>query len=126
MIKVTRWSPDTCGCKIEYEWDTELDGLQRVHTWVNTVRTCAAHTAHSGPPLYVVVHEENTRKNWMLGILEASFPEMPKGGEQYAWSFDADRVLHVQLPKGTTGTQRNQMKAAADIQFGPGLVVLDG
>ena len=38
-VKTTRWSPDTCGCVLEYSWDDALPQEARVHVYADTVRT---------------------------------------------------------------------------------------
>ena len=63
-IQITRWSPDTCDCIIEYEWDDSIPQDQRTHTLSNYVRKCAAHsTLASDTTRYQTVIEENPRKN---------------------------------------------------------------
>jgi hypothetical protein len=44
MIKYTLWSPDTCGCQIEYSWDDSIDVKDRVHTCVSIRKKCEKHT----------------------------------------------------------------------------------
>lgn len=34
MLKTTTWRPSTCGCVLEYEWDTELSEDKRTHKFV--------------------------------------------------------------------------------------------
>lgn len=53
MINVTQWQPDTCDCKILFEWDTEVPQEERVHTAIathvledgsiNEARVCSIH-----------------------------------------------------------------------------------
>lgn len=35
MKKITRWSLDTCGCVVEYSWDSETKEELRGHTIVS-------------------------------------------------------------------------------------------
>lgn len=41
---LTRWRPDTCGCVIEYEWDSDDAEETRVHTPVK-IDACPDHPA---------------------------------------------------------------------------------
>ena len=34
-MKITRWSPSTCKCVIDYEWDRDLSEDQRTHKFVS-------------------------------------------------------------------------------------------
>lgn len=43
MLTVTRWSPDTCACVIEYEWDTETTEDNRIHKF-HRVEKCSEHS----------------------------------------------------------------------------------
>jgi hypothetical protein len=66
-IQTTRWSPDTCGCVIEYSWDSDVAPEARVHTFKKTVEVCPAHAAHKDLNThYSTVLEENRRKNYTL------------------------------------------------------------
>lgn len=77
VIKITRWSPDTCGCTIDYEWDTEVPASERIHTLKEFIKICNKHrpsntissnniteSVHQHSiTLYEQVVEENRRKN---------------------------------------------------------------
>ncbi len=43
MRQITRWSPDTCSCVIEYEWDDAVDPSVRIHTVYNILSACHGH-----------------------------------------------------------------------------------
>lgn len=64
--KITRWSPDTCDCVLEYEWDTEDELDSREHTFKNSVKECSAHSEVSLEKKYPVVLSENRTKNKIL------------------------------------------------------------
>jgi hypothetical protein len=119
MIRVTRWSPDTCGCVVEYEWDDEANPETRTHAFKAGTR-CSLHAAAPGDHL-AVVQEENTRKN--LAILIAQSVRTGLRAEDVVWSFDGTRRFVMTVP-GATNQQKNQMRSAADLQFGPGKVVI--
>lgn len=73
-LKLTRWSPDTCGCRIEYAWDPALPVVQRVHIPVS-VDPCERHAHLSEQAqrratpsmgheeIYAAVLAENQAKN---------------------------------------------------------------
>lgn len=44
MIQITRWSPDTCKCILEYQWDDVIPEDEREHTVYNIVSACSEHT----------------------------------------------------------------------------------
>ena len=63
---VTRWSPDTCGCQLEYEWDDNDPPERRSHNLFDFVHRCPAHSASliaDDSEGYNAVKDENTRKN---------------------------------------------------------------
>lgn len=107
MINTTRWRPDTCGCEIEYTWDTEASEEDRVHTVSNITKACDAHKNHPIETHFEKVVEENTSKNQVLSAILENYPELTvsdenggkklKQGVEYKWSFDKDRKLQVEL-----------------------------
>lgn len=119
--KTTRWRPDTCGCIVEYKWDTEVAPEARTHTYSRTIATCPEHAALAGNALYTEVVSENRRKNLVLGIAQGIDSAITDEG--YKWSFDANRVLQASF-SGTTPVTRQQIQDACDLQFGPNRVVV--
>lgn len=114
MKKLTRWSPDTCGCVIDYEWDDTQAEDVRVHTAVRTVKRCLAHQADTDVALhYSKALEENQRKNKALQKLLESCPKSMKRetkivgsnvpGEDFitppVWRFNENRDLEIDLPE---------------------------
>lgn len=63
VIKTTTWSPDTCNCVLEYEWDDSADPNTRTHTLSKFIKKCSAHLALADVSGYGVITEENPRKN---------------------------------------------------------------
>lgn len=122
-IKTTRWSPDTCGCSFDYQWDNQQSPDVRTHTFSNVVKRCPEHAALSGVALYDAVLTENQTKNILLGI--AIGVESTITDESYRWSYDGARVLQVEFVGLTpNGARRTAIQNAADIQFGPGKVAI--
>ncbi len=114
MIRVTRWSPDTCGCVLEYEWDDAQDENTRQVMFKRVVKRCSSHSLLSGVDVYNEVVSENTRKNIVLAEAQKVFPELIP--ENYNWSFDKDRKLKV----GFLGVaiDKKQLQDLTDSKFG--------
>lgn len=116
MKHITRWSPDTCDCIIEYEWDDSVPAEERVHTPTTIVKACSAHVIVGGPTnaahgVFSQVHEENTRKNKALNEVLEALPDSEKikesdvEGNQISkfkiepkWRFDENRHVEIELP----------------------------
>lgn len=113
MIKTTRWSPDTCECVIEFDWDSETNGDNRVHTISNVINTCDAHKKHAGDMAshFGDILLENQTKNKSYAKIIETMPEVCreriqedgtvvrelKPDKGFVWSFDKDRKLVVNL-----------------------------
>ena len=138
-IKTTRYSPDTCGCVIEYSWDDTLSETNRVHTLSNYVTKCSAHSIlATDQDRWNAVFEENPRKNNALkGCLDngpaALFDTIDgtrqlKGNITYNWSWSGtapNRVLTISFTGITLTTQqRNTLQTALNTLFGVGKVVI--
>jgi hypothetical protein len=62
---MTRWSPDTCSCVVEYDSD---DGGKTIrHT--ASISTCRKHARHAGQAHLDAVHQHNRSKNEVLNHL---------------------------------------------------------
>lgn len=119
-VRTTRWSPDTCPCIVEFSWDDSVSADARTHSYHDTVQTCPEHGALAGSALFDTVFSENRRKNVTLFLaqqIEASIT-----GEDFLWLFDSERVLEVNFGERLTAVQKQELQAACNIQFGPGLV----
>ncbi len=79
MKNITRWSPDTCGCVLEYEWDTEASNDDREHTFVSMVKVCPDHEGLDKDHIhYGHVVAENTTKNRVHTALHERIPRLQK------------------------------------------------
>ena len=151
MIRTTRWSPDTCGCILEYSWDDAQAENVRVHTPSSIVKACPAHlaTAANAVAHYNDVLGENLRKNQAfdvaraaLNIQEPSQTELAEAGlgvvspnllayrkllGSFGFSFDAQRKLHVTVSGllSLTAAQKANFQTALDTKFGAGKAVAD-
>jgi hypothetical protein len=135
-----RWSPDTCDCVIEYEFDADLDESSRTHTGNKVVKDCPEHSGLGTPSSFFnAILDENQRKNITrqdllenVGDLAESLPDGGldfKNGISFSFSWtgsDADRVLHIQISGYTlTAPQRTTVQTILDGRFGAGKVVID-
>lgn len=117
MKRITRWSPDTCGCILEYEWDDAQDENTRTHSFKRIIKTCPEHAVLAGKPHYDQVLSENTRKNIGLNIIQKNHPEVTD--DNYLWWFDKGRILQVSLVGITLGTAKGEkLQSDFDKQFG--------
>lgn len=141
-MNTTRWSPDTCNCIIDYEWDDSLPNDLITMTPVNIVNVCSDH--QKLPPnitlvdFYNVLMEENPRKN-------ASFQHILDNGPSslydivnntrvlkkdvsfvFNWSGTApNRTLNITVQGvSLTTNQKNVAQTALNNRFGVGKVVV--
>lgn len=139
-IQVTRWSPDTCDCVIDYEWDKDLDASVRVHTGKNIIKDCPDHSDLGNPQdFYNAILDENQRKNKtqqellenfvMLRDTDADGNFTFKQGIDisYFWTgTNDDRVLHLSVVGLTLTTQQKTIvQNILDNKFGEGKVLIE-
>src|ERR1041384_5092005 len=75
------WSPDTCDCSIEFEFDDAVSANERVHIGKRIIKRCPAHQPEHFTDChdhYNSVLSENQRKNILLGKLIEAHPEISK------------------------------------------------
>jgi ABC-type transporter MlaC component len=148
-IHVTRWSPDTCDCIIEYEWDDSAPPENRQHNLSNYVRTCTFHQSlATDSTKYSTVVDENTRKNHTLGLALDNGPaslfdesndtdndgntvtvRTLKRSITFNWSWTgtgASRVLNVTfIGISLTNQQKNTIRNILNNRFGIGKVIIN-
>lgn len=129
MKHTTRWSPDTCDCVLEYEWDDVVPESERTHTPTSVVNTCSAHTSLSGVAgKYNQVLSENQTKNKAIDEIIQNFPEVrkevtDKDGTRFElkdeieckWSFDENRKLGLDF-EGVVLSAAKKAEMAAHLQ----------
>lgn len=112
MKNITRWSPDTCECVIEYEWDTEESEDTRIHSPKKIVKACSVHAGNNVHLLHAKVSVENTGKNQAFAKLLQAVPAEhkqeivnPKTQEvsysfivEPKWNFTDERKLVIEHP----------------------------
>jgi len=118
------WSFDTCGCIIEYEWDTEQDEASRVHRARVIIKDCGLHgKTKDKHDHFGVVLKENQRKNTSLAMIEEEEPTMlPSDCE---WSFDEKRNLHIKLKRALAADKKARVQEKLDAKHGQGKAVID-
>jgi hypothetical protein len=117
----TRWSPDTCQCVVEYEWDRTQAEDVRVHTYTGHVQVCSIHQAvAAGLARYTTVMGENQNKNKAIGLAGSV---VAANIDQVAWAFNASRQVLLTVP-GISGAQKKTLQAAIDTQLGAGKVIV--
>jgi len=139
VINTTRYSPDTCQCVIDYDWDSTLDENNRVHTLKQFVNICTAHSSlPDNTARWNVVFEENPRKNIAHQLILDNGPtalsDLVEGTRQlkagitinFSWSGTApNRVLTISYTGITlTTNQKNQIQTFLNNRFGSGKVLI--
>jgi hypothetical protein len=128
---VTRWSPDTCECVIEYNDDGTLSTV---------VNACPAHQGDNEQTIFENVKEENPRKNKSLKeILDNAptgmFELDPESGTRifkkgitvdFGWTGTKPNRILTLTVKGTTltPTQINAVQSKLNTKFGVGKVTV--
>lgn len=142
-IQRTRWSPDTCDCIIEYEWDDAEPSETRNHNLSTYVKRCSDHAIGNIPTdsnRFDVVKEENVRKNNGLDTILQNAPtslfdidaesgsRVFKRGITVNWTWTGtapNRNIAISITGITLTTQqKNNLKTFLDNRFGVGKVVL--
>lgn len=120
MMNQTTWRPDTCDCKIIYEWDSSVPDDQRVHTLVS-MEKCAHHNQLTDTLAYdKVLNEENKLKNMAIGDLNLT--ELEK--EEISWAFDKNRNLEITLPIRKTAGEKDTSQSLLDSKYGQGKITI--
>jgi len=117
MKRITRWSPDTCSCILEYEWDDAEDAGSRQHTLKAVLQKCPNHISLSDAGIYNEVISENTRKNGVFAETQKVFPSLTT--DDYNWSLDDKRKLKVGfLNLSMNAMEKQQLITALENRFG--------
>lgn len=99
MIQKTIWSPDTCDCQIEYQWDDAVSEEKRTHTASRIIRACAIHQVHTDKDEHFDdVLQENQSKNQAIAVLFKTIGKIDGGEKDVRWRFDADRNVIISHP----------------------------
>lgn len=120
MLKITTHSLDTCGCVINYQWDTDTPQDQRTHTPVEqfvgadgktfTTTRCKYHQIANLNSLHSNVITENQFKNQALDeVAKALGTTVDK--VDLSWDLDDTRKLKVKLNTETAGNKAKALTA---------------
>lgn len=126
MIREQRWTPDTCAkpeagdvCSVLETWDDTESEAARTHSFKIVEKKCSLHRDLEGKELYAALYEQNRRKNVVFAVVQ-SIKTIP--AHQFSWKFDNDFNLTVDCGSNLSTTQKNQLRAVCDINFGPNRV----
>lgn len=95
-IKTTTWSPDTCDCIINYDWDSDLSEDQRIHNVSAIIKECSAHLGLTTQAHYNAVLQENYLKNFSVATVTELYPDAVVD-----WKFDDQRKLVLTVQSAT-------------------------
>ena len=130
-MHVTRWSPDTCQCVLEYEWDRDLPLDQRTISFTKLIRKCTPHQSITVPQdVYDNVLGENQMKNGLFAhVVTVSAIDLndPEVEAKIQWTFagtGTTRVLNVGFSDALTPTQKATAQNWANTEYGAGKVVV--
>ena len=143
-MKVTTWSPDTCECTIDYEWDETLAGEDRTHAYNRTRTTCQDHTGVTKSELLDTLNSENQRKNITKEWVLQNIPDVKrtivdqttgdstedfKSGMEFEWSFTGkgkNRILHAGIKgKALSELEKTSIQDYGNSEFGTNKVMVD-
>ena len=132
MQKITRWSPDTCGCKVDIEWEwITIDDNGTPKSVPNIlehrlITPCGCHQSHTGTDILL---ENQTKNKAIQAVAEASPAELGKLNDngsvspnldKLSYSFDKDRNLTIISTDKTVDMVKIQ--AELDSKLGAGKV----
>jgi len=133
MIKITTWSPDTCKCVIEYQWDSDLPADQRSHTVSKIVSACKDHENQVDKTVHFEsVLNENKNKNQAIDLLVKNADELTKLDDdgnkipdlsKIDYSFDNDRNITI-FATGIKSDSKTNAQTAIDVKLGAGKVMI--
>ena len=125
MVNMTTavWTPDTCTCTVEYEWDKDTDESSRVHTFKKVHMTCKHHEALQGKQLYDQLSKENGSRSTAVRVVQETNPELTV--EQIFWRFSADRKTLFLAPQGLGSAQKQQLQSRITTENIPVSVVIE-
>ncbi len=127
-VNITRWSPDTCGCILEYSWDSSVPVENRVHSPEKIVEACPDHQGHNIEDHHSIVVGESQMKNRVMGHLFDFVPDHHKKpifnekGEisshtyikEPKWHFDKNRKLHVKMHEEISEKSKNDAQSSIE------------
>lgn len=125
MQKITRWSPDTCGCKVDIHWDTDNPN---VHTH-ELIEACEAHKSNTGNDILL---ENQTKNKAIQSVAESSsdFAKLTDDGkvipDQNKLSFEFDKDRKLKIITKVASADLAKIQSGLDAKFGTGKIILNG
>lgn len=120
-MRITRWSPDTCACVVDIQWDDSVAQELRSHGAAAIVNQCTAHSGMALGAHYAKLMDENPRKNLVIDAMLTQVNGLTH--QDMSWSYDASRVLNITCSK-INGAQKTALQTLVDNKFGSGKVRL--
>lgn len=132
MQKTTRYSPDTCGCVLLLNWDTDHPEDEPVFGGVE--KKCADHASltSTDEEAHAYAWGDNRVKNRTRQAIMDRFglthEDMMIGKvDRFNWSFDSGRVMSCSITGlAITGANKTALDAIIEAFAGSGKVVIVG
>lgn len=130
-IKVIQWSPDTCECVLEYEYDTEDTKTNKTFTGRNVISACPRHSGAASPNATFgqVLADNNVKNNTLRAIMdnfpaltEVRDPDNPEDGVRLksgavSYVLRLDRVYELTIPD-LTQAEKDQAQSIINSEVG--------
>lgn len=127
MLQLVNQKPDTCGCIFGYTYDDAVDGDQRAST--HTIRIFFSRGPEmmhlneaNDEVLFNQIQGEQNTHSFVKALAKTLLPSLED--EDYTWSFDEKRMLHVSF-RGMSDALKNQLRGNLKYEGEPGVVVWD-
>ena len=117
----TTWIPQTCPapqCNFSFTTDVTMPAAVRFES---LGRLCSAHAGMTGTAHFAAAVDECGRRNEVERIAAQLISNYD--AEKFTWSFNLLRIILVSY-QGASANVKTQMQNAADLQFGPGKVLV--
>lgn len=117
----------SCGCRLEYTWDSEVSQEDRIHTFLKTHNACNDHSQLYGQEHFDIALKENGIHTEIRQKIIDFIPDLTADVEvAFNWSGEfPHRTIQVTTAGATlTEAQRTVAQNHVDKQFGIGKVVI--
>ena len=128
MIKRTTWQPDTCECKIEFEWDSEAPASNRTFTPTQVFATCSRHAgAPNNTTLFARIKGDNNMINDGKKYVIQNLPQLTRTLEdgrvrlddtKVQFELDGERNMRIIVGDNLTAQEKADLKTALDTELG--------
>jgi hypothetical protein len=126
---MTLWTPDTCGCQIEFDPHPDDPNNKILHLKTHFVCPKHEHLAHTqGHADTVLAH--NQAKNIALATVAKHLGIPEDQQHEMVGKYNPDAPHHSDpltiVGHGKTGAEMQAIQAHVDATFGPGKVIIAG